>query len=101
MQGGRPWEKAGTQLAGYAQYHHPFGLASPVQEMALIARRHMAVFGSTPEQFGLQAVAQRSHAVNNPNALMRDPITLADWAASRPIASGCPKRESSLKKNSS
>jgi acetyl-CoA acetyltransferase len=86
MQGGRPWEKAGTQLTGYAQYHHPFGLASPVQEMALITRRHMAVFGSTPEQFGQQAVVQRAHAVDNPNALMRDPITLADWAASRPIA---------------
>jgi acetyl-CoA acetyltransferase len=86
MQGGRPWEKAGTQLTGYAQWHHPFGLASPVQEMALIARRHMAVFGSTAEQFGTQAVAQRAHAARNPNALKREPITLADWAASRPIA---------------
>src|SRR4051812_25134725 len=65
MQGGRPWEKAGNHLTGYAQYHHPFGLASPVQEMALITRRHMAVFGSTPEQFGWQAVVQREHAVNN------------------------------------
>jgi acetyl-CoA acetyltransferase len=86
MQGGRPWEKAGTQLTGYAQWHHPFGLAAPVQEMALIARRHMAVFGSTAEQFGQQAVVQRAHAANNPNALMRDPITLDDWAASRLIA---------------
>jgi acetyl-CoA acetyltransferase len=86
MQGGRPWEKAGTALTGYTQYHHPFGLASPVQEMALITRRHMAVFGSTPEQFGRQAVAQRAHAVTNPNALMREPITLEDWAGSRPIA---------------
>jgi acetyl-CoA acetyltransferase len=86
MEGGRPWEKAGTELSGYAQYHHPFGLASPVQEMALIARRHMAVFGTTAEQFGHQAVAQRAHAATNPNALLRDPITLADWAASRPIA---------------
>src|SRR3954468_23232541 len=86
MQGGRPWEKAGAQLTGYAQWHHPFGLASPVQEMALIARRHMAVFGSTAEQFGQQAVVQRAHAARNPNALKREPITLADWAASRPIA---------------
>jgi acetyl-CoA acetyltransferase len=86
MQGGRPWEKAGTALTGYAQWHHPFGLASPVQEMALIARRHMAVFGSTAEQFGQQAVVQRAHAATNPNALKREPITLDDWAASRPIA---------------
>ena len=86
MQGGRPWEKAGSALTGYQQWHHPFGLASPVQEMALIARRHMAVFGSTAEQFGQQAVVQRSHAVRNPDALKREPITLEDWAASRPIA---------------
>src|SRR4051794_14290097 len=86
IQGGRPWEKAGAQLTGYAQWHHPFGLASPVQEVALIARRHMAVFGSTPEQFGQQAVVQRAHAVNTPEALRREPITLDDWAASRPIA---------------
>jgi acetyl-CoA acetyltransferase len=86
MQGGRPWEKAGTRVSGHAQFHHPFGLASPAQEMALIARRHMSVFGTNPEAFGMQAVAQRAHAATNPNALMRDPITLDDWASSRPIA---------------
>ncbi|MDX6284952.1 MAG: 17-hydroxy-3-oxo-4-pregnene-20-carboxyl-CoA lyase [Frankiales bacterium] len=86
MHGGRPWEKAGARLTGHAQFHHPFGLASPAQEMALIARRHMAVFGTSAEAFGMQAVAQRAHASTNPKALMRDPITLDDWAESRPIA---------------
>ena len=86
MQGGRPWEKAGTQLSGYAQFHHPFGLASPVQEMALIARRWMTEFGCEADVFGTQAVVQRAHASTNPTALKREPITLDDWAASRPIA---------------
>lgn len=85
-QGGRPWSKVGTVLAGSAQWHHPFGVAAPAQEMALIARRHMAVFGTQAEHFGAQAVAQRFHASRNPHALMREPITLDDWAASRPIA---------------
>jgi acetyl-CoA acetyltransferase len=85
-QGGRPWEKAGTELANLAQYHHPFGVASPTQEMAMIARRHMHVFGTRAEQFGMQAVAQRAHAVDNPAAMMRSPITLDDWAASRMVA---------------
>jgi acetyl-CoA acetyltransferase len=31
-------------------------------------------------------VAQRFHASRNPNAIMREPITLDDWRASRPIA---------------
>ncbi len=48
-QGGRPWAKGGTQLSDERQWHHPFGLAAPVQEMALIARRHMHVYGTTAE----------------------------------------------------
>jgi acetyl-CoA acetyltransferase len=85
-QGGRPWEKVGSRLVGHQQWHHPFGVAAPAQEMALIARRHMHVFGTRAEQFGMQAVAQRWHASRNPAALMRSEITLDDWAASRLIA---------------
>lgn len=85
-QGGRPWAKVGAGVSDGRQWHNPFGVASPAQEMALIARRHMARFGTTAEQFGMQAVAQRFHASRNPNAIMREPITLDDWRASRPIA---------------
>jgi acetyl-CoA acetyltransferase len=85
-QGGRPWAKNPPLLADGRQWHHPFGVAAPAHEMALIAQRHMAVFGTTAEQFGMQAVAQRAHAARNPNAVMQKAITLDDWAASRPIA---------------
>jgi acetyl-CoA acetyltransferase len=85
-QGGRPWAKAGTRLRDFRQWQHPFGVASPAQEMALIARRHMHVYGTRAEHFGMQAVAQRFHASRNPDAIMREPITLDDWAASRPIS---------------
>ncbi len=85
-QGGRPWAKAGARLFDERQWHHPFGVAAPAQEMALIARRHMHEFGTTAEQFGMQAVAQRRHASTNPNAIMRAPISLDDWRASRMIA---------------
>jgi len=85
-QGGRPWAKGGTRLRDSRQWHHPFGVASPAQEMALIARRHMHVYGTRAEHFGMQAVAQRFHASRNPDAIMREPVTLDDWAASRPIA---------------
>src|SRR3984893_9069184 len=37
-QGGRPWAKSGRHLRDVRQYQHPFGVASPAQEMALIAR---------------------------------------------------------------
>ncbi len=85
-QGGRPWAKNPAVLADKRQWHHPFGVAAPAHEMALIARRHMHVFGTKAEHFGMQAVAQRAHAARNPNAVMQKEITLDDWAASRPIA---------------
>ncbi len=53
---------------------------------ALAARRHMARFGTTTEQFGHIAVAQRAWAALNPIAQQREPITLDDHQASRWIA---------------
>ena len=85
-QGGRPWAKAGARLRDFRQWHHPFGVAAPAHEFALIAQRHMHVYGTRAEHFGMQAVAQRFHASRNPDAIMREEITLDDWAASRPIA---------------
>ncbi len=85
-QGGRPWAKAGVELRDARQWHHPFGVAAPAHEFALIARRHMHVYGTRPEHFGMQSVAQRFHASRNPNAIMQNAVTLDEWAASRPIA---------------
>ncbi len=50
---------------------------------ALAARRHMERFGTTSEQLGHIAVAQRDWAARNPAAQLREPITLADHQASR------------------
>ena len=85
-QGGRPWSKAGNRLNDARQWEHPFGVAAPAHEFALIASRHMHVYGTRAEHFGMQAAAQRFHASRNPAAIMRTPITLDDWRASRPIA---------------
>src|SRR5215468_5161635 len=53
---------------------------------ALAARRHMEHYGTTTEQFGHIAVAQRAWAALNPAAQLREPITLADHQSSRWIA---------------
>lgn len=45
----------------------------------------MALYGTTSEQLGAVAVAARKHASMNPNAVMREPITIADHQASRYI----------------
>jgi acetyl-CoA acetyltransferase len=53
---------------------------------ALAARRHMHRYGTTSEQFGNIAVAQREWAAMNPLAQMREPITVGDHQSSRWVA---------------
>ena len=51
---------------------------------ALVARRHMHRYGTTQDQLGSVAVAQRRWAAANPAAQMHDrPMTLDDYRASR------------------
>ena len=50
---------------------------------ALAARRHMERYGTTSEQLGHIAVAQRAWAALNPAAQLREPLTLADHQESR------------------
>lgn len=51
---------------------------------ALVARRHMHVYGTTQDQLGAVAVAQRAWANLNPQAQLHDqPLTLADYQRSR------------------
>jgi len=53
---------------------------------ALAASRHMHLFGTTSEQLGAIAVAQRQWASLSPLAQKREPITLEDHQSSRMIA---------------
>ena len=43
----------------------------------------MACYGTTSEQFGAVAVAQRAWAAGNPRAQLRDPLTIGEHQASR------------------
>ncbi|MEE9285479.1 MAG: lipid-transfer protein [Dehalococcoidia bacterium] len=84
--GGRPWEKQTMDVLGAAQYHIPFGLVSPVQQVGVLTRRHMHEFGTKAEHLGAIAVNQRANATRNPNAVMREPITVEDYLNARFIA---------------
>src|SRR6266404_7508902 len=50
---------------------------------AVAASRHMALYGTTSRQLGEVAVACRRHACLNPDAVMRDPISIEDHQNSR------------------
>ncbi|MEO8601759.1 MAG: lipid-transfer protein [bacterium] len=84
--GGRPWARLRGHVDGDAQFAAPYGLLRPSDQVALLMRRHMIEFGSTSDQLGAIAVACRAHAVRNPRALKRTPMTLDDHRASRPIS---------------
>ncbi|HVL33931.1 MAG TPA: lipid-transfer protein [Actinomycetota bacterium] len=81
--GGRPWAAKGNQVGGEMQWYLPFGLSRPVDQIAMLARRHMIEYGSTPEQLAAVATTFRAHAQNNPDAMMRAPMTVEDYFASR------------------
>lgn len=70
---------------GHPQFERPYGLPVPAY-YALIAQAHMHEYGTTPEHLAAVAVATRQHAMRNPNAQMRMPITIEDVLSSRLIA---------------
>ncbi len=61
----------------------PYGMTSPGAFHALMARRHMELYGTTADHLGAVARTIRAHAALNPAAVMRAPFTLADYHASR------------------
>lgn len=74
------------ELTGPMQFEAPYGLTT-VARYALAAQRHMAQFGTTPDQLAEIAVTCRAHAANNPHARYRNPLTVQDVLDSPMIAS--------------
>jgi acetyl-CoA acetyltransferase len=62
-----------------------WGMFGNAANSAMGFRRHMALYGSTSEHLGWVAVTCRAHAAMNPNAVMRNPITIDDHQNSRLI----------------
>jgi acetyl-CoA C-acetyltransferase len=83
---------------GVARFGHPrldpapdsfeelYGLTT-VGLYAMIAQRHMHLYGTTSEQLAEIAVAIRKHASMNPEAMFRDPITVDSVVNARVISS--------------
>jgi acetyl-CoA acetyltransferase len=61
------------------------GLSMPAL-YAMRARRYMHDFGLTREQLALVSVKNRRHGALNPDAQMRQPVTLDEVLSARPIA---------------
>ena len=72
--GRQPWDMQFKSSAGYI---------APSQEIAMAARAHMLKYGTAHEDFGRIAVQSRTHALDNERAMMRTPMTMDDYLASR------------------
>jgi acetyl-CoA acetyltransferase len=84
--GGRPWAKTGWRVEDDAQFFIPFGLVRPVDQIAMVARRYLHEFDAPAETFGAVAVACRKHALENPWATMRKPMTMRDYLEVRMVS---------------
>jgi acetyl-CoA acetyltransferase len=76
-----PWTRPTNEfVVGYGMF--------TAVEFALMAKRHMLTYGTTPEQLATVAATIRNNGHDNPHAVYagRGPFTPADILASRPIA---------------
>jgi len=82
---GRPRSEgsSGTQARNWGAnlpdqpFEAPFSPVT-VNLYAMVAQRHMYEFGTTPEQLAWVKVAASHHAQHNPNAMLRDVVTVED-----------------------
>lgn len=83
--------RVGAGIGGIApdspqgQFEVPYGTYGPTTLFSLPATRHMHQYGTTREQMAEVAVSNRKWAAMHPMAMMKDPITIDDVMASRPI----------------
>lgn len=66
-------------------YETPYDAPMPVAAYALATARHMHQYGTTRKQLAEVAVAARKWAQLNPEATMRDPLSLQDVYDARPF----------------
>ena len=71
------------RVGGDDQYGAPHGYMAPGQWFAMWCRRYMHEHGTTYEDLGQVAITTRKHAGPNEAAIMREPITMEQYLASR------------------
>ena len=77
-------------------YEHPYSPMLPPTAYALAASRHMYEFGTTREQLAEVAVAARRWAQLNPEAYMREPLSIDDVLNARMISTPLTVRDCCL-----
>jgi len=82
---GGPAPMGGERFLAYV-YYSPWGLTSQGALYALTTSRYMHLTGFASEDLGEVVLAQRRYAQLNPNAIMRKPLDMDGYLASRFVA---------------
>ncbi len=77
---------AGSAATAESAFFDTAGLVGPGQIFALLACRHMHLFGTTRDDFASVALTARDNAQRNPGALMTEALTRDDYFAAPMLA---------------
>ena len=67
----------------YSSAFYYYGLTSPGAASAFQARQHFDTYGTTSAQLAAVPIAQRKHAILNPQAIKKEPLTVEKHQQSR------------------
>jgi acetyl-CoA acetyltransferase len=77
----------GGRISGpLMEWRAPFGAMSAANWIAMNATHYLHRYGATREMLGRIAINGRTNAARNPAAIYRDPMTMDDYLAARPIS---------------
>lgn len=76
----------GVGMTRQSPWETPYRPLAPISSYALATSRHMHLYGTTREHLAEVAVAARGWARLNPEAAVRDPLTIADVLNARLVS---------------
>jgi len=76
----------GVGMTRQSPWEAPYKPLAPLSSYALAASRHMHLYGTTRRQLAEVAVAARHWAQLNPEAAVRDPLTIEEVLAARMVS---------------
>jgi acetyl-CoA acetyltransferase/uncharacterized OB-fold protein len=77
----------GRVTGANSEWRAPFGAMSAGSWIGMNANQYLHRYGATREMLGYIALNGRAGAARNPAAIYRDPMTMDDYMAARPITS--------------
>ena len=83
---GKPGAQYSAPPSPEKDFTSPSGLMGPGQMFAVLAMRHMHLYGTKREHFAEVAISSRANAITRETSIMKTPLTLDDYFNARLIA---------------